>query len=215
MWAATHGPVVAAAAPKRSDGPDRYQCSALLAFPLDETGAGVVEEALEEGAVVETANWSEVAQRCDSRARYWVFGRALLFSYGIELVPGLAGDAEWAAARWRPGESLSLGDRFILALGARPRSRGIDRRRGMVGGSFGPRHRMRSQGREAWGFGPKTLPRAAQESGHDCLPVASSAVLAIDRSTHTARRAPARRCSGRCPRDPARNEAHPVGRRPC
>jgi PIN domain nuclease of toxin-antitoxin system len=28
-------------------------------------------------------------------------------------------DAEWAAARWRAGEGLSLGDRLCLALGER------------------------------------------------------------------------------------------------
>lgn len=93
--------------------------SAVLAFVQGEQGANVVERAFERGAVCGTANWSEVAQKVLAHGRDWSLARALLESYGIELAPVTAVDAEWAAGRWRRGEGLSLADRLCLALGER------------------------------------------------------------------------------------------------
>jgi PIN domain nuclease of toxin-antitoxin system len=48
-----------------------------------------------------------------------VLARSLLASYGVSIEPVTEVDAEWAAARWVPGGSLSLADRLCLALGER------------------------------------------------------------------------------------------------
>jgi PIN domain nuclease of toxin-antitoxin system len=93
--------------------------SALLAFLRGEPGADVVEEALVAGAVCGAANWSEVAQRVRGSDRDWTLARALLESYALTVEPVTIDDAEWAAARWRRSDGLSLGDRLCLALGHR------------------------------------------------------------------------------------------------
>ncbi len=93
--------------------------SALLAFLQDESGADVVEGALEAGAVVGAANWSEVAQKVLGSDRDWRLARALLLGHELVVEPVTAVDAEHAAARWRHGEGLSLGDRLCLALADR------------------------------------------------------------------------------------------------
>lgn len=93
--------------------------SALLAFLGGESGAEVVEEALGAGARCSTANWSEAAQKVLAAGGDWDLAGALLGAYGLEVEPVVVADAEWAARRWRPGESLSLGDRLCLALAAR------------------------------------------------------------------------------------------------
>lgn len=93
--------------------------SALLAFVQAEEGADTVEAALDEGARCGAANWSEVAQKVRAAGRDWDLVRALLASYGIDVVPVDVDDAEWAARRWRRGEGLSLADRLCLGLGSR------------------------------------------------------------------------------------------------
>lgn len=93
--------------------------SALLAFLLREDGAEVVEQALDDGAVCGAVNWSEVAQKVLAADRDWTLVRALVESYGIVVDPVGAADAEWAAARWRRGEGLSLADRLCLAVAER------------------------------------------------------------------------------------------------
>ncbi len=93
--------------------------SALLAFVQGEPGSDAVEAALEDGAACGAANWSEVAQKVIAADRDWPLVRALLDSYGIEIEPVVAEDAEWAARRWRFGEGLSLADRLCLALAER------------------------------------------------------------------------------------------------
>ena len=93
--------------------------SALLAFLQGEDGADVVEEALDDGAVAGAVNWSEVAQKVLSHGRDWGLARALLRSHGLQVEDVTAADAERAAARWAPGEGLSLGDRLCLALADR------------------------------------------------------------------------------------------------
>lgn len=93
--------------------------SALLAFLHGEPGAEVAESVLTSGAVCSAANWSEVAQQVRSRDRDWDLARALLLSYGIVVEPVSLDDAEYAAALWRRGSGLSLGDRLCLALASR------------------------------------------------------------------------------------------------
>jgi PIN domain nuclease of toxin-antitoxin system len=93
--------------------------SALLAFLQGEAGAEAVEGALEGGARCGAANWSEVAQKVLAAGRDWDLARALLTSYSLVIEDVTADDAEWAAARWRRGEGLSLADRLCLALADR------------------------------------------------------------------------------------------------
>ena len=88
----------------------------MLAFVKGEAGGDVVEAALEAGSTCSAANWSEVAQKVRAAGRDWDLVRALLVSYGIDVAPVEAVDAEWAAARWKRGEGLSLADRLCLAL---------------------------------------------------------------------------------------------------
>ena len=93
--------------------------SAILAFLLDEDGADVVEAELLAGACCGAANWSEMGQKVLAADRDWDLVRALLVGYGVRVEPVSAGDAEWAARRWRRGEGLSLADRLCLALAER------------------------------------------------------------------------------------------------
>ncbi len=93
--------------------------SVLLAFAQGEEGADRVESLLEQGASCGAANWSEVAQKVRAAGRDWDLVRALLSSYGLTIESVTEDDAEWAAARWRRGEGLSLADRLCLALGER------------------------------------------------------------------------------------------------
>jgi ribonuclease VapC len=96
-----------------------FDASALLTFLQGESGAAEVEQALTDSGVCGAANWSEVAQKIRARGRSWDLSRALLTSYGVQVEAVTADDAEWAAHRWAPGESLSLADRLCLALGER------------------------------------------------------------------------------------------------
>ena len=92
--------------------------SALLAFLKGETGADQVENALSGQAACGAANWSEVAQKIRAYGD-WEMARALLLSYGIQVLPVSMADAEAAATMWAPGSGLSLADRLCLALGER------------------------------------------------------------------------------------------------
>ena len=93
--------------------------SAVLTYLQGEPGAEVVERHLEEGAVCGAVHWSEVAQKIRAAGRDWDLARALLLSYPLEVTPVAEDDAEWAAARWRAGEGLSIADRLCMALGRR------------------------------------------------------------------------------------------------
>ena len=93
--------------------------SAILAFIQDEPGAETVEAALGDDPRCGAANWSEVAQRIHAAGADWDLVKALLMSYGLQIEPVLAADAEWAARRWVRGEGLSLADRLCMALGER------------------------------------------------------------------------------------------------
>jgi ribonuclease VapC len=96
-----------------------FDASALLTFLQGERGATEVEKALNDGGVCGAANWSEVAQKIRAHGRSWDLSRTLLVSYGLQVQPVTADDAEWAARRWAPGDGLSLADRLCLALGER------------------------------------------------------------------------------------------------
>jgi ribonuclease VapC len=97
-----------------------FDSSALLCFLLGETGADVVEGALEEAEPVCSAvNWSEVAQKVLQHGRDWAAPHGLLRSYGLRVEPVLADDAEVAARLWRAGSGLSLADRLCLATAQR------------------------------------------------------------------------------------------------
>jgi ribonuclease VapC len=93
--------------------------SAILAFLQDEDGADVVEDHLSEDARCGAANWAEVAQKIRGAGRDWSLSRALLVSYGVAVENVTESDGEWAAARWRRAEGLSLADRLCLSLAHR------------------------------------------------------------------------------------------------
>lgn len=93
--------------------------SALLAFLRGEPGSGVVETRLAEDPRCAAVNWSEVAQKVRASGADWPLARAPLTSYGLRIEASTEADAEWAGARWRRGEGLSLADRLCLALAAR------------------------------------------------------------------------------------------------
>ena len=92
--------------------------SAVLAFLQGERGAEHVASTLHQG-VIGAANWSEVAQKVIARGGDWPMTRALLASYGMRVEPVTPKDGDAAAALWRRGSSLSLGDRLCLALADR------------------------------------------------------------------------------------------------
>lgn len=93
--------------------------SAVLAYLVDEPGAGLVESALRDGACCSAGNWSEIMQKVLAAEGDWSMVTALLTSHDLVIEPVTRLDAEAAARRWRRGEGLSLGDRLCLALGAR------------------------------------------------------------------------------------------------
>ncbi len=93
--------------------------SALLAFLHDETGAEVVGERLVSGSRCSVVNWAEAMQKVLASGRDWRTAAAYLDSFSLLKEPVTLEDAEWAAARWRRGENLSLADRLCLALGER------------------------------------------------------------------------------------------------
>jgi ribonuclease VapC len=96
-----------------------FDASALLAYLQGEDGASIVEDRLDGGGACASVNWSEVAQKVRSAGRDWPLARALLASHDLTVEEVTEADAEWAAARWRRGEGLSLADRLCLALGER------------------------------------------------------------------------------------------------
>lgn len=96
-----------------------FDASALLAYLRGEKGSDVIRAQLEIGGACGAANWSEVAQKVRTAQADWDLARGLLLSYGLNIEPVTAADAERAAAMWRAGDGLSLGDRLCLALGSR------------------------------------------------------------------------------------------------
>lgn len=96
-----------------------FDASALLAFLQGEHPAEAVAGRLAHGGRVGAANWSETAQKVLSAGGDWALARGILRSYDLTVEPVTAEDAERAAALWKRGEGLSLGDRLCLALGMR------------------------------------------------------------------------------------------------
>ena len=64
-------------------------------------------------------NGPHSAELCLSHPHRVVKQRALLASYGMVVENVTESDGEWAAARWRRGEGLSLADRLCLSLAHR------------------------------------------------------------------------------------------------
>lgn len=96
-----------------------FDASALLCFLQGEQGADVVERELVVGGACSAANWSETAQKLIAHAQDWGLARGLLLSYGLQVEPVRAADAELAAQMWRARTGLSLADRLCLATGRR------------------------------------------------------------------------------------------------
>ena len=94
--------------------------SAVLALLHSETGADVVEEAVEHAAV-STVNWSEVCQRWLAHNVDVSDLRADTEALGLQIVPFTVEDAEQAAELWSATRKLglSLGDRACLGLARR------------------------------------------------------------------------------------------------
>jgi ribonuclease VapC len=93
--------------------------SALLAYLLDEAGAGAAEEALASGALVGTVNLSEVLSKLADAGQDPGDAMSLIGALPLDVAPF---DEELAVetARLRPLTAkvgLSLGDRACLALG--------------------------------------------------------------------------------------------------
>ncbi|MEO8265481.1 MAG: PIN domain-containing protein [Ilumatobacteraceae bacterium] len=81
--------------------------------------ADVVEAALEGSSCCSAASWSEVAQRISAWGRDESLSRALLQRFDLVVESVTEVDAEWAAVRWRHGETLSIGGRLCVAVGER------------------------------------------------------------------------------------------------
>lgn len=92
--------------------------SVVLAWLQDEAGADDAEGLLMEG-VIGAANWSEVLQTARQHGVDAELVARLLTSFGIEVADVVEADGRSAAALWRIGSPLSLGDRLCLALGLR------------------------------------------------------------------------------------------------
>ncbi len=92
--------------------------SAVLAYLQDEPGADLVRASLQDGGVISAVNWSEVTQKV-RRTDAWELARTLLLGFPLQIVSVTTDDAEAAAALWTTGSTLSLADRFCIALGAR------------------------------------------------------------------------------------------------
>lgn len=89
----------------------------MLAFLQGEPGAKEVAANLD-GAVIGTANLTEVLQRFDSPAEARV-AEALMTANGVSVEPVTKSDAFTAANMHREKKGLSLGDRLCLALAER------------------------------------------------------------------------------------------------
>jgi PIN domain nuclease of toxin-antitoxin system len=96
-----------------------FDASALLCFLQNEEGSDIVERQLVSGGSCSAANWSEVVQKLIAHGRDWELARSLLLTYGMEIEPVYADDAELAARLWRSGSGLSSADRLCLATSQR------------------------------------------------------------------------------------------------
>ncbi|MCL1897963.1 MAG: type II toxin-antitoxin system VapC family toxin [Micrococcales bacterium] len=91
--------------------------SAILAYLWNEAGSDQVASALVQGAVGCTAaNWAEVVTKVLARGADWDLAKTALIGQGIEIIPVQTEEAERAGRLWQTHPSLSLGDRFCLAV---------------------------------------------------------------------------------------------------
>jgi len=97
---------------------DVIDASAALAWLRGEPGAEVVEPRLA-GGLISAVNWAEVLQK-SRRAGIDLADTSDLFGVrGLTVMEATKGDARLAASYWEPGTSLSIADRFCLALAYR------------------------------------------------------------------------------------------------
>nr|VFJ55913.1 MAG: PIN domain nuclease, a component of toxin-antitoxin system (PIN domain) [Candidatus Kentron sp. FW] len=91
--------------------------SALLAFLHGESGARVVEEALD-GALISAVNWAEVVQKSLERQADISWMREGFSKVGVVFEPFTPVQAEIAAHLWSRARhhGLSLADRACIAL---------------------------------------------------------------------------------------------------
>jgi PIN domain nuclease of toxin-antitoxin system len=92
--------------------------SAILAWLQHEPGSDMVDPLLPD-AVISTVNWAEVLQKVAQRGRDAREVGDLLQALGVTPSPLSIEDAVTAAALWAEAPSLSLGDRYCLALSLR------------------------------------------------------------------------------------------------
>ena len=92
--------------------------SAVLVWLQDEPGAEAAEPLLMEG-LIGAANWSEVLQKVRQHGSEPELAARMLGSFGLTVADVTREDAETAAALWRHGTPLSLGDRLCVALAQR------------------------------------------------------------------------------------------------
>ncbi len=92
--------------------------SALLALIFGERGAGRVASVVN-GAIVPAPQWAEVLQKVAFLGRDPDVVGAEVLGFGVNVEMVDQQDAERAAALWAPSTSLSLADRFCLAVAER------------------------------------------------------------------------------------------------
>jgi ribonuclease VapC len=92
--------------------------SAVLAFVRGESGSDQVEPVLAT-AIVAAPNWAEVLGKTAQLGAPADEVRSLLKALGVRVEPVAEDDAEVAAALAVDNPSLSLGDRFCLAVAQR------------------------------------------------------------------------------------------------
>ncbi len=97
-------------------GPCVHHASALLAMLQAEAGADRVE-ALLDGSVVSTVNWTEVIQKAQARGVDTTGLAHELIGAGLQIVSFDLAAAERGGLLWADtwGQGLSLGDRACLA----------------------------------------------------------------------------------------------------
>jgi len=98
-------------------GPSVLDASAVLALLQEEPGADEVEAALD-AALMSCVNLSEVLQKAEQHEADVEGLEYDLQALGVEFRPFDLSASRSAAALWRQGSGLSLGDRACLALAA-------------------------------------------------------------------------------------------------
>src|SRR2546430_788443 len=92
--------------------------SAVLAWLREEPGHKQVEQAVNNGAIISTANLSEVIQKSLASGEDADDAQALLKTR-LKVESVTTEDAHRGALLWRRANNLSLGDRLCLALADR------------------------------------------------------------------------------------------------